>query len=104
MELHGTEIGGRAVRLDFSEGKRDNGSSKECFLFFTLYKIITNFNTKTIIDFGNRRGRGGKSRGGFDNKRGRGGRGGFSRGGFNKSAAANRGAIAPPQGRKITFD
>lgn len=34
MELHGTEIGGRAVRLDFSEGKRDNGSSKKGFLFF----------------------------------------------------------------------
>ncbi|PKY14587.1 RNA-binding domain-containing protein [Rhizophagus irregularis] len=87
MELHGTEIGGRAVRLDFSEGKRDNGSN-----------------------FGNRRGRGGNSRGGSDNRRGRGGRcgrggrGGSSRGGFNKTAAANRGAIVPPQGKKITFD
>jgi hypothetical protein len=44
MELHGTEIGGRVVRLDFSDGKRDNSSSKKYVLFFTLYIIVTNFN------------------------------------------------------------
>ncbi|GES85195.1 RNA-binding domain-containing protein [Rhizophagus clarus] len=81
MELHGAEICGRAVRLDydFSDRKRENNSN-----------------------FGNRRGRGGKLRGGSDNNRGRGGRGGRGggRGGFNKTAAANRGAIVPPQGFK----
>ncbi|RIA83856.1 hypothetical protein C1645_699171 [Glomus cerebriforme] len=88
MELNGTKISGRAIRLDFSSGRGGNNSS-----------------------YGNRRGRGGKSRGGYDNKRERGGRGGFSRGGFsrgrgglNMAAAANRGAIVPPQGKKITFD
>ncbi|CAG8502237.1 6908_t:CDS:2 [Funneliformis mosseae] len=91
MELHGTKICDRAIRLDFSIGKSQGGNNSR-------------FGNRNGVSFGRggRGGRGGGGRGG----RGRGGndygRGG--RGGFNPAAAANRGAIQPAKGKKITFE
>ncbi|KAK2759015.1 hypothetical protein FQN54_003113 [Arachnomyces sp. PD_36] len=83
--LHGADIGGRPIRLDFSTPRQNNGDSPR----------------------GGRGGRGG-GRGGF-NDRGRGGRGG-GRGGFNdrgrgggRGGSTNRGGFGDFSGKKTTF-
>ncbi|CAG8750592.1 12322_t:CDS:2, partial [Dentiscutata heterogama] len=82
MELNGTEIDGRPIRLDFSPDRQTNGKS----------------NGKSSRFDSRSSGRGFSGGRGFRGSRGsRGGRGG--RGG-NSYAAANRGAIVPPQGKK----
>lgn len=98
VKLTGTEIAGRAIRVDYA-GQREGGGG------------------------GGRGGRGGRGgfggrgggRGGFGggDRGGRGGRGGFGgrgggRGGRGGGAGApinkNKGSIIPGQGKKVTFD
>lgn len=84
--LHGTEVDGRPIRIDYATPRDDNG--------------------------GGRGGRGG-GRGGFDRGGGRGGRGGFggrgggrggSRGGRGgRGGSTNRGGFGEFKGSKVTF-
>lgn len=85
--LHGSEIDGRPVRLDFSTPRQNTGDSPR----------------------GGGRGGGRGGRGGFD-RGGRGGgrgRGGFDRGGRGggggRGGSTNRGGFGDFAGKKITF-
>lgn len=83
-DLQGTDIGGRAIRLDFStprpQGERQGGGRG---------------------GFGGRGGRGGP-RGGGRGRGGFGGRGG--RGGATGANSTNRGGVGEFSGKKISFD
>ncbi|CAG8670814.1 7346_t:CDS:2 [Acaulospora morrowiae] len=81
LELDGTEIGRRQIRLDFAPSRQNDSGFRKGFS----------------------PGRGGRGRGG--DRGGRGGRGGDRGGrGANYFSAANRGVIVPSQGKKIVFD
>ncbi|RAO72319.1 uncharacterized protein BHQ10_008331 [Talaromyces amestolkiae] len=84
-DLQGTDIGGRAIRLDYStprpQGERQGGGRG---------------------GFGGRGGRGGPRGGGGRGRGGFGGRGG--RGGATGANSTNRGGVGEFSGKKISFD
>lgn len=88
----GVEVAGRAMRLDFSTPRQNNGDGGR---------------GGGRGGFGDRGGRGGRGRGGFGDRGGRGGRG---RGGFGdrggrggRGGSTNRGGFGDFQGKKMTF-
>lgn len=93
LDLNGSDLDGRALRLDLSSGSRGGGSG------------FGGGRGRSGDRGGFRGGRGGFGDRGFGDRGGRGGRGGFrgGRGGFGggdfQAKAANRGSIVPFQGK-----
>ena len=92
--MNGAEIAGRNIRLDFSTPRSTDGSR----------------GGRGRGGFNDRGGRGGgRGRGGFGDRGGRGGgRGGFDRGGRGggrggRGSSTNRGGFGDFQGKKMTF-